>query len=206
MPHASNFIDPLFSSGLSVTFWAVNAMAGRLIDALRDDDLRPDRFAYVDEWVGRCFRYYDTLVSRSYLAFGDFELWNAWNRVWMVSSLYGNAGLLEMLSRPGKSYADPAWNRLEREPYRGVQAIDNDVCADLLAKAAAEVDGYAAGTQSASRAAAAILEHLAASGIAPGPLALLDPANRAPAGVFTLLPMTRLLLWGRKAPASVRGR
>ncbi|MCF2436138.1 hypothetical protein LV779_24490 [Streptomyces thinghirensis] len=38
LPHASDFIDPLFSSGLAVTVMALNALSHRLIDAVRQDD------------------------------------------------------------------------------------------------------------------------------------------------------------------------
>jgi FADH2 O2-dependent halogenase len=206
LPHASNFIDPLFSSGLSITFWAVNQLAARILDSVRSGHFTVECLEPVAEWVSRCFGYYDTLVSRSYVAFADFELWNAWNRIWVLASLYGNSGLIGVLSRARGAIDDPVWGVLETEPYRGVQGVDNPECSTLMKAAATEIDRFAAGQQSAAEAAGRIYEHIGASGLVPGPLPLLDPAARCPAGTFTLLPMARLLRWGQRAPRHVRGR
>ena len=206
MPHASNFIDPLFSSGLSVTIWVVNQLAARLLASVRDGHFSVERFEPVTEWTTKCFGYYDDLVSSSYLSFSDFELWNSWNRVWMLGSLYGNNGLIGVLSRAKGGLDDPAWDALETEPYRGVQSVDNPEYAALVKAAVTEVGRYAAGQQPAVDASAKIFEHIRASELAPEPLALLDPAAHCPAGVFTLVPMGRLLRWGKRAPQHVRGR
>jgi tetracycline 7-halogenase / FADH2 O2-dependent halogenase len=206
LPHASNFIDPLFSSGLSVTFWAVNQLAARLLDSVRTDQFSAERFEPVTDWVTKCFDYYDGLVSRSYTSFADFDLWNAWSRMWVLGSLYGNNGLIGVLSRARGGLDDPAWAALEAEPYRGVQALDNTHYTTLIAAASAEIDRYAAGEQPARDACARIYQHLSASELCPAPLGLLDPAQRCPAGTFTLLPLARLMRWGARAPDHVRGR
>jgi FADH2 O2-dependent halogenase len=206
LPHASNFIDPLFSSGLSVTFWAINQLAPRILHSVRTNQFSAEIFDPVTEWTERCFGYYDTLVSRSYKAFRSFEVWNAWNRVWVLASLYGNSGLIRHLSRAKGGLDDPAWEALETEPYRGVQAMDLAEQAALLKAASTEIDRFADGDQSASDTAGHIFRHIEASGLKPGPIQLLDPRKRAPANAFTVLPMTRLLAWGRRAPQHVRGR
>ncbi len=195
LPHASNFIDPLFSSGLSVTFWSINQLAYQLLDCVRTKDFNAKRFELTADWITKCFNYYDVLVSRSYTSFTDFELWNSWNRLWVLASLYGNSGLIGVLSRARGGLDDPAWAALGAEPYRGVQSIDNPDLAALFK-----------GQQSAPDAAAQIYEHIGASGLAPAPLPLLDPAAHSPGGTFTLVPLSRLRLWGLRAPQSVRGR
>lgn len=81
LPHASDFIDPLFSSGLAVTVMILNALGHRLIDAVRNNCFSTERFSYVQEWTKLSFDYYDKLVSASYTSFDSFELWNAWFRV-----------------------------------------------------------------------------------------------------------------------------
>ena len=206
LPHASNFIDPLFSSGLSITFWAVNQFAAQLIDSVRTGHFSAERYEPTADWVRRCFDYYDALVSRSYTSFRDFELWNSWSRIWVLASLYGNSGLLGVLSRARGGIDDPAYAALESEPYRGLQAIDNPEFAALFKAAVNEVDRYGAGQQSAPDAAAQIYDHIRASGLAPAPISVLDPAARCPAGIFTLLPLARLRMWGLRAPQHVRGR
>ena len=49
----------------------------------------------------RSFAYYDTLVSTSYASFGRFDVWNAWHRAWMLGSLYGINGQVEILEMAG---------------------------------------------------------------------------------------------------------
>jgi tetracycline 7-halogenase / FADH2 O2-dependent halogenase len=87
-----------------------------------------------------------------------------------------------------------------------VQAMDLAEQAALVKAASTEVDRFADGDQSASDTAGQIFRHIEASGLRPGPIPLLDPNKRAPANAFTVLPMTRLLAWGRRAPQHVRGR
>ncbi len=82
MSHAAGFIDPLFSRGLSNTFEVVDALASRLIGALKDGDFSESRFAYVEELEQGLLRYNDDLVNSSYIAFSNFRLWNAVFRIW----------------------------------------------------------------------------------------------------------------------------
>ncbi len=205
LPHAGAFVDPLFSSGLAVTMNAVNAMAWRILAALRDGDFSGERFAYVDTWVKRSFAYYDTLVSSSYKAFRDYEVWNAWHRVWMIGSLYGVTGLFEALSRFESTGDHKAFDLCEQPPYRGVQAIDLPGFQQLLDDAARQVDAFHAGEQSAGRTTAAIYDLIRASELAPGPWPLLDPEDRCPAGTYTVGPLLRLVAWGRyRSPEVIR--
>lgn len=48
MSHAAGFIDPLYSRGLSNTFEVVDALAYRILDALRENDFTEERFEYVE--------------------------------------------------------------------------------------------------------------------------------------------------------------
>lgn len=207
MPHASEFIDPLFSSGLAVTVMALNALAHRLIDAVRSDDFATERFEYLQTWVRRMFAYYDDLVGCSYVSFGDFELWNAWMRVWTIGTLYGvnaqNQAALDF-----ERTKDPTvFHRLEQPPFRGLQAVDNPAFAKLFATAVAAVRGYESGELTTAQAVPRIFAALRESGLCPDVWGTLDPRNRCPSGTFTLLPLWRLLMWGRyQSPDGVRGR
>jgi len=204
LPHAGAFVDPLFSSGLAVTVSAINSIAARLIAARADGDYSGERFAYVDTWTRRLYAYYDNLVSGAYVAFRDFDLWNVWHRFWMVGSLYGSAGLFEILGRYDHSGDPAAFALFETEPYRGLQGIDFAPMADLFAKAVAEIDGVRTGATSSAEAAGQMFELLRESGIAPPPWKLTDPAHRW-AGALTLLPTMRLVSWGRyRSPETVR--
>ncbi|MGV9674146.1 NAD(P)/FAD-dependent oxidoreductase [Nocardia sp. NPDC003482] len=207
LPHASDFIDPLFSSGLAVTVMALNALAHRLIDAVRADDFAVERFEYVQHWTKRMFDYYDRLVSNSYTSFDDFELWNAWNRVWTIATLYGaNAQIqtvLEYERKPGPWVFDA----LEQPPYRGLQGIDNPHFAELFDTACAAMAAYRDGEIKVDETCLRIYDALRASGLVPAVWGTLDPDDRCPAGTFTLPPMHAIQLWGKHfSPPHVRGR
>ncbi len=204
LPHAASFVDPLFSSGLAVTVSAINSIAARLIAAKSDGDLSGERFQYVETWTARLFEYYDRLVSGAYVSFRDFALWNAWHRLWMLASLYGAAGLFEVLGRYDRG-GDPAvFEQLETAPYRGLQAIDFEPLQELFDSAWQEIEAVRSGQRAPGEAAARIFELLAASGLSPTPWKLTDPDHRW-AGTLTLFPTVRVVAWGRyRSPAAVR--
>lgn len=204
LPHATAFVDPLFSSGLSVTVNIINALLWRILRALADDDFSAERFDYVDHWTRRCFeQYYDRLVSCSYTSFRSFELWNAWHRVWMLGSLYGVSGLFEIHSKFSRTGDRSCFDMFEQKPYRGVQAMDFDEYAALFDAAATRVEAVQKGA-SASEAAGQIIELVRQSGLGPEPWRLTDPKHRCP-GTFTLFPMLNLVAWGRlRSPPAVR--
>lgn len=205
MPHASDFVDPLYSSGLAITTMAVNVLAHRLITATRQRDFATGHFEYVHTWVKRVFAYYDQLVTCSYIAFRDFDLWNAWHRVWMLGSLYGGDALAEAVAL-FEEKGDPAiFERLERPPYRGLQAIDHPEYWKLFTSSASEVKAVREQLISPAEASQNIYRLLAESELCPGPWKLLNPEERCPAGTFTLASIIRLTLWTRyRSPAFVR--
>lgn len=204
LPHAAAFVDPLFSSGLAITMSTINVLADRLIEACRSDDFSEERFEYIDTWVKKSFAYYDRLVSCSYIAFSNFELWNAWHRIWMLGGLYGVSALFETLSHYYRTGDVSYFKRSEQYPYRGVQALDLSEYADLLNSAAQEVEAVGEGTRPVDQAVLNIYELLDRSGLCPGPWKLPSAKRRCPS-TFTLLPMLRLVAWGRyRSPDAIR--
>ncbi|MGH3836086.1 MAG: NAD(P)/FAD-dependent oxidoreductase [Pseudonocardiaceae bacterium] len=205
LPHASDFVDPLFSSGLTVTAMAVNALAHRLITATRQQDFSTGNFEYVGTWVKSVFAYYDQFVACSYIAFRDFELWNAWHRVWMVASLYSGNPMVQSLVR-FEEHRDPAvFEQLECHPYRGLQAIDYPPYWQLFTSAVAEMKAVRDQLISPAEASRNIYRLLEESRLCPGPWQLLNPEDRCPAGVGTLAPVLRLLWWGKyRSPEFIR--
>lgn len=207
LPHASDFIDPLFSSGLSVTVMSVNALAHRLIDAVRDNDYSPERFDYLETWIKRGFDYYDKLVGYSYTSFDSFELWNAWFRVWTLTSMYGINGQMEALFAYDRTKDPSVFRVLEQAPYRGVQAQDNPHCAELFRKACVAMQEYRDKQIEAGEACERIYDALRHSGLIPATWKQDDPSERSPVPSLTLVPMTRVLLWGKfRSPEHIRGR
>nr|WP_252981269.1 hypothetical protein [Streptomyces chartreusis] len=206
LPHASDFIDPLFSSGLAVTVMALNALSHRIIDAVREDDFDTARFGYLEQWIKRMFRFYDDLVSCSYVSFDDFELWNAWNRVWTITTLYGTNAQNQAAVAFEKTGDPASFTALETAPYRGLQGVDNPWVGQLFEQARDVVLAYSSGDLTKNQAVTRIFDLLRESGLCPAVWGTLDPQDRCPSGVFTLWPLMRILLWGRfRSPQHVRG-
>jgi FADH2 O2-dependent halogenase len=203
LPHAASFVDPLFSSGLGITFFAINGLAHRLLSAIGDGDFSAARFAPIDTWVRRSFAYYDTLVSTSYRSWGDYDLWNAWHRIWMLGSTYGPAGLFEVLSMFTRTGDPAAFALFDEEPYRGLQAFDLPPYARLFEDSARQVAAYHEGKRSAREATQEIYALIRASGLAPAPWNLLNPEHRWPTCTFTAWPMARLIAWGMRSSPEV---
>lgn len=204
LPHAASFVDPLFSSGLAITMSTINTLAYRIIEAAREDNFFVERFEYIDTWVKKSFAYYDRLVSNSYIAFSDFALWNSWHRIWMLGGLYGVSALFEVLSEFERTGNPACFKRSERYPYRGVQALDLNEYEQLLLSAAKEVEAVRTESRPVSEAASNIYELLGDSGLCPNPWNLTSSEKRCP-GTFTLVPMLKLVAWGRyRSPEVIR--
>lgn len=82
MSHAAGFIDPLFSRGLSNTMEVVDALASRVLAALKDDDFSEERFEYVEKLEAGLLDFNDELVNSAMISFSHYRLWNAVFRVW----------------------------------------------------------------------------------------------------------------------------
>lgn len=204
LPHAYSFVDPLFSSGLSITMAMINQFGDLLLKAMAEDDFSVARFEPVESLCRRGFEFYDRVVSCSYTAFSDFALWNAWQRVWMIGGAYGASLVLEVLSRHGNSGDRAAFDAFSQQPYRGVLALDLPEFVALVDAAEAEIVAYRGGTLSAADAAARIFDHVKASGMWPAPWGGPNPQLRHP-GPLTLARVLALGRWMQTAsPPGIR--
>lgn len=204
LPHAAGFVDPLFSSGLGITLSTVNLLGDRLIKATADGVFSRQRFEDVEMWLQKNLDHYDRLVSCSYIAFSNFDLWNAWHRIWMLGSFYGLSSQVEIFYRY-KTTKDPlSFTSFEASPYRGLQASDFEEYVQLFNAAAAAVEAVRSGDLLPDEATERIYQLLGSSDLCPAPWHLTRATQRYP-GTFTLFPLLRLLTWGKfQAPAIVR--
>lgn len=124
MSHAAGFIDPLFSRGLTNTTEVINAFAWRLLDALREDDLSTDRFKYVDTLQKGLIRYNDEMVNCSFIAFSDYELWNAVYRVWAAAEVPINLRLDRFIDRFRETRDEAVFKEMEDLSYPGLLLPD----------------------------------------------------------------------------------
>lgn len=196
LPHAACFVDPLFSSGMSVLTVAVDLMAEALLDAFRDDDFATERFRRIDEVVNTGFDHYDTIVSRSFDAFASYDLWNAWNRNWAMGNFLGTFGplanLLRYLKTKDRHYLD-----VTTEP--GNIGVLSSHLPDVRAAILASSDdiGEAVGGRISHREAnQRIFARLGALKFLPPYMGFGKPGQHAPA-TFTLPMGARHVTWYR---------
>lgn len=202
MPHATAFVDPLYSSGLGISMTAINALAKRLILAKKDGDYSEERFRVVEDRTLRNFKYFDRLVARSYVAFSNFEVWNAWYKVWQIGGVYGSTGTLDVLGSYHRSGSTEAFDIGERAPYNQMHATEMPLFSDLFEATAREMDAFAGDPSLATQTADRIHDLVANSTLWPAPWG--STRLRHP-GAFTIPNLIPLIAWfKRSAPPYVR--
>lgn len=87
MSHAAGAVDPLFSRGMINTIEVIHALLDPLLNALAEDDFDEARFAHIESLQQRVLDYNDRLVNGAFISWTDFDLWNAWLRVWGLGTL-----------------------------------------------------------------------------------------------------------------------
>ncbi|MBV7339890.1 tryptophan 7-halogenase [Chloroflexi bacterium TSY] len=97
LPHSVGFVEPFFSGGLTIAFDTINLLAARLLDALKEGDFSSTRFAAYQALIENDHIFYDRLVYCSYIAFSNFELWNAWHRIWVIGQILTAFGRLKII-------------------------------------------------------------------------------------------------------------
>jgi tetracycline 7-halogenase / FADH2 O2-dependent halogenase len=117
--HAAGFIDPLYSRGLTNSFEVVNALAYRLIEAARDGNWSMERFGYVEELQEGLFDVHDDLVYTSFVAFRDYDLWNAVFRTWALSTILAALTLENAYFAYAGHRQDQVFRDLEQTRYPG---------------------------------------------------------------------------------------
>jgi FADH2 O2-dependent halogenase len=96
--HAAGFVDPLFSRGMVNTVEAIYALLDPLLHALATDNFDQEAFAQVDRLQQRVLDYNDRLVNCAFISWADFDLWNAWLRVFGLGTFLAEFRLMNGLS------------------------------------------------------------------------------------------------------------
>lgn len=196
LPHAAAFIDPLYSSGMSVLLVAVDLIAEALLKAVADNDYAIERFKFMEDVVNRGFDHYDTIVSGSFDSFADYNTWNAWNRNWVMGSLLGTFGPLALLMHYHKT-KDRSYLEKTTEPSRmGVLGSHLPGVVDLARASRADMDAAIAGEITHKEASERIFARFRTADFLPPYMGFGDPAKTATA-TFTLLPGARHVTWYR---------
>ena len=87
LPHSSGFVDPIFSSGLTQTFLTINPLAALILQAVSEKDFSSQRFLPLANLQQKIFNHNDAIAHCTYVSFRDFNLMDAWLRVWIMQHL-----------------------------------------------------------------------------------------------------------------------
>ena len=199
MSHAAGFLDPLFSRGLSNTFEVVDALVGRLIPALEDGDFSEERFEYVERLEQGLLQYNDDLVNSSFIAFSDFELWNAVFRVWGAFITPGTMRLTRARLRFVKDHDDRHFRELEQAPHTGLWWPESDKLKHIIETTAETCEKYEIGEMTASEAAAIINQMMQESDIVNPVFGWKDLDHRFVAP--STLDMAKFMYWASRKGA-----
>lgn len=196
LPHAACFVDPLFSSGMSVLTVAIDLMSEALLGAFRDNDFALERFQRVEDVVNTGFDHYDTIVSRSFDSFASYDLWNAWNRNWVMGNFLGTFGpfanLLRYLGSGDRKFLDAT-----TQPGNiGVLSSHLPEVRSAILASSDDIGEAVAGRITHKEAGERIFARLGALTFLPPYMGFGKPEQHAPS-TFTLPMGARNVLWYR---------
>jgi tetracycline 7-halogenase / FADH2 O2-dependent halogenase len=206
LAHASGFIDPLYSRGMVTSFEAINNLAPKLIEAVRTDEFHQEKLAPVAEIMERSTDTNDQVVACSYAAFRDFDLWNAFYRIWVHGALLGAQRLRTILATHDPQNDAETTRRLEGGAFMGSMSKGYAPFEALFARSVGLVREVHQGVRSPSDASAAIFKLIrdAETSNALPPFDMANPSKRIPLDPEPR-EVEKLLLWGKhEAPEGLR--
>ncbi|BCB83192.1 NAD(P)/FAD-dependent oxidoreductase [Phytohabitans suffuscus] len=203
MSHAAGFLDPLFSRGLSNTAEVINALAWRLLAALKDGNFSEERFAYVERLEQGLLDYNDKLVNSAFISFDTYPLWNAMFRIWAVGSFMGTFRVQRALAKLYATGEDTQLKALEDPPNVGLWWPDHDGYRKLFDSMVDTCEAFEQGLVSAEQSASTLFGQLKDADFVPPGIGFADedrPFLRpSPAE------MAKVMTWAlRKAPSEQR--
>lgn len=200
--NGSGFLDAIFSRGLANATEMIHALVSRLMSALDDDDLRAERFEYIERLTNAHLARNDQLAYGSYVSFKDFDLWNAWFRLWAVGVALGDLrlahGYHEYLATRNESVLPDA-----QEPL-GLFASNHAAFGELFDESFDEILRFARGTQTVKETSDAIFRRLGAIDFVSPALRIAEPSHRC-LDIRAPSVAVRTFLWAlTQAPPDIR--
>ncbi|PRP93239.1 N-methyltryptophan oxidase [Enhygromyxa salina] len=204
LAHAAGFVDPLYSSGLNLTVGVIDLFADELLAALDDRRFEAARFDRVDAFFRDNLRLYDELVANSYLAWRDYDLWDAYYRVWVAALQVGTYLNGTQLMQHLESGERAVLERSREAPFTSLLGTAVPECRRMMDDANAWMRRFEAGELDASAAAEGIRGVLREVEFCPSYWRLDDPQVRT-TPPYTMVEMVRAYAWyQRHAPAQIR--
>lgn len=196
LPHAGAFVDPLYSSGMSVLTVAVDMIAETLLKAVAEDDFAVERFQHIEDVVNTGFDHYDMMVSRSFDAFASYDTWNAWNRNWALGNMLGAFGPLSLLVRYLRSKDMSHLAKTTELGRIGVLGSHLPTMVSSMRASRDDIDAATEGRITHAEAGRRIFERLGKIDFVPPYMGFGDPKQGATA-TFTLPAGARHVTWYR---------
>jgi tetracycline 7-halogenase / FADH2 O2-dependent halogenase len=198
---AAGHVDPFLSRSLVNGLEAVNVLAWRLLEAVREDDFAAERFEFVDRFGRQLLDGNDDLASMFLASLADHPLSKAVLYVLEVGFRYGGFPLLAAYSALRSTGSDAALRELENAKYPGGIFPTHEGYNQMFQAAVAECAAVRAGADPAA-AAERIFAMVREADFVPAAFALDDPSRR----FLRITPITvaRLAAWSlRGAPPDI---
>lgn len=203
MPHAAYFIDPLFSGGIPLTLLTLGSLSSKIMEAVAKKDFSREQFLPIEQQVQRELARIDRLISCSYVTFSNFELWNAWYRIWVLGGFYGAAGFYSLYYRYVDTKDKKFLQMVDAEPYNRLGASGFEPLRELFASAASIVEQVRDEGLDPEIAADKIFKLYRQQDFIPPMLHLDNKARRYPS-TFTTIPLFNIFIWAKtKAPKQI---
>jgi FADH2 O2-dependent halogenase len=202
MAHAYGFIDALYSKGLISNFETIHALVPRLVEALRADDFSLERFEHPRRLQAALLDSNDRMVFNSYRAFGSYDTWNAWVRIWLANILFGDLRLFRICIKYLNTGDKSLFATLDEDPLPMTCPAGMNPIEDLHNFGEALLDRMDAGELTPQQVAAEIFQMLDAM-----PLPPVHQWGNPEVRHLDFLPekLMRMIGWGKtEAPEAIR--
>jgi FADH2 O2-dependent halogenase len=183
----------------------LHALTYRLLDAIRDDDFSVERFTHIQDLEQGLLDFNDDLCANAYTSFGDWNLWNAWFRIWALGQIIATFEVSRTYARYLVTRDTAELVPLEHAWWRGKVIPENSSYApvlELLREVSEACQAVRQGELDAGVAADAIHLRLQKADFIPPAFGLADPDRKCiDASLFRILGTLR---WAkRNAPPEI---
>jgi tetracycline 7-halogenase / FADH2 O2-dependent halogenase len=192
--------DMFLSRDVTMAAELVYALAPVLIRAARTDDWSPAGFAAVAAFQAELTAFNDRILAAARVATGDFRLWNAFSRVWLLWSMLA---ALSLKSARNHALGSGDWSPTQRLDQGAFWFALPRGLPELLESTFEWTEQVRAGGLTATGAADRIWQALREAKFKPPLYGFADPADRY--YHFTLAKRLKAMAWTRTvAPAEFR--
>lgn len=195
LAHAGAFIDPLFSPGLNLTASNTDLLAQCLLKAFKETgDFSREAFKIVEDRFQANLKYFDRVVGTAFVSFGNYQLWDAWFRVWVVGLLVATELNADLYLRYLQTGDIKVLDESQDLPYAAVLGAAFEPHAKVYDSMYKEIESYERGEISAETAADRIRAGFKGLSYVPTYWRWHDSRVRT-TPAFTVWGMTKMYFW-----------